>query len=209
MQSIEIFDVWGIDFMGPFPSSNGNKYILVAIEYFSKWPEAQALPTDDARVVCWFLKRLFARFGTPRALISDRGTYFCNAQLEKALKRYGKERQWQLSELEEWRQQAYENSSIYKAKTKKWHDQRLKGSKEFHIGDRELLYNSYLCLFPRKLRSRWLGPFVVKQVFPYGTIELHHLEKGNFKVNGHRLKVYHRNTLEIEQRVNMSLYLQR
>ncbi|XP_048227231.1 uncharacterized protein LOC125369264 [Ricinus communis] len=57
-----------------------------------------------------------------------------------------------------------ENSSIYKAKTKKWHDQRLKGSKEFQIGDRVLLYNSRLRLFPGKLRSRWSGPFVVKQV---------------------------------------------
>ncbi|XP_048227245.1 uncharacterized protein LOC125369275 [Ricinus communis] len=74
---------------GPFPSSYGNKYILVVVEYFSKWLEAQALPTDDARVVCRFLKKLFARFGTPRALISDKGIDFCNAQLEKALRRYG------------------------------------------------------------------------------------------------------------------------
>ena len=74
----EIFDVWGIDFMGPFPMSNGNKYILVAIDYVSKWVEAQALPTNDARVVVKFLKKLFSRFGTPRAIISDRGTHFCN-----------------------------------------------------------------------------------------------------------------------------------
>nr|GEZ07476.1 reverse transcriptase domain-containing protein [Tanacetum cinerariifolium] len=59
----EIFDVWGIDFMGPFPSSRGNKYILMAIDYLSKWVEAKALPTNDARVVCKFLKSLFARFG--------------------------------------------------------------------------------------------------------------------------------------------------
>ncbi|GJY65897.1 reverse transcriptase domain-containing protein [Tanacetum coccineum] len=66
------FDMWGIDFMGPFPSSRGNKYILVAVDYLSKWVEAKALPTNDARVVCKFLKSLFARFGTPRAIISDR-----------------------------------------------------------------------------------------------------------------------------------------
>ncbi|XP_048229079.1 uncharacterized protein LOC125369849 [Ricinus communis] len=59
----------------------------------------------------------------------------------------------------------------------------------------------------RKLRSRWSGPFVVKQVFLYGTVELHHPEKGDFKVNGHRLKLYHGNSLEIEQRVDMVLYL--
>ncbi|GJV81494.1 reverse transcriptase domain-containing protein [Tanacetum coccineum] len=67
IQVCEIFDVWGIDFMGPFPSSYGNKYILVAVDYLSKWVEAKALPTNDARVVVKFLKSLFARFGTPRA----------------------------------------------------------------------------------------------------------------------------------------------
>nr|GEV13899.1 hypothetical protein [Tanacetum cinerariifolium] len=68
----EIFDVWGIDFMGPFPSSKGNKYILVAVNYLLKWVEAKALPTNDARVVVKFLKSLFSRFGTPKAIISDR-----------------------------------------------------------------------------------------------------------------------------------------
>nr|GFC06046.1 reverse transcriptase domain-containing protein [Tanacetum cinerariifolium] len=62
-----------IDFMGPFPSSRGNKYILVAVGYLSKWVEVNALPTNDARVVCKFLKSLFARFGSPRAIIGDRG----------------------------------------------------------------------------------------------------------------------------------------
>ncbi|GJY24027.1 reverse transcriptase domain-containing protein [Tanacetum coccineum] len=85
----EIFDVWGIDFMGPFPSSRGNKYILVAVDYLSKWVEAKALPTNDARVVCKFLKSLFARFGAPRAIISDRGTHFCNDQFEKVMLKYG------------------------------------------------------------------------------------------------------------------------
>ncbi|GKA36024.1 reverse transcriptase domain-containing protein [Tanacetum coccineum] len=74
-------------FMGPFPLSNGNKYILVAIDYVSKWVEAQAFLTSDARNVVNFLKRLFARFRIPKALISDRGTHFCNYQMEKAMKR--------------------------------------------------------------------------------------------------------------------------
>ncbi|GKA59333.1 reverse transcriptase domain-containing protein [Tanacetum coccineum] len=85
----EIFDVWGINFMGPFPSSRGNKYILVAVDYLSKWVEAKALPTNDARVVVKFLKSLFARFGTPRAIISDRGTHFCNDQFAKVMSKYG------------------------------------------------------------------------------------------------------------------------
>nr|GEV92408.1 hypothetical protein [Tanacetum cinerariifolium] len=70
--SLRKFDVWGIDFMGPFPSSNGNKYILVAIDYVSKWVEAQDFPTNDARNVVNFFKKLFVQFGLPKALISDR-----------------------------------------------------------------------------------------------------------------------------------------
>ncbi|GJS94695.1 reverse transcriptase domain-containing protein [Tanacetum coccineum] len=89
IQVCEIFDIWGIDFMGPFPSSRGNKYILVAVDYLSKWVEAKALPTNDARVVCKFLKTLFSRFGAPRAIISDRGTYFCNDQFSKVMLKYG------------------------------------------------------------------------------------------------------------------------
>ncbi|GJY87135.1 reverse transcriptase domain-containing protein [Tanacetum coccineum] len=73
----------------PFPDSRGNKFILVAVDYVSKWVEVQALPTNDARVVVKFLKGLFARFGVPKALISDRGIHFCNSQLEKALLKYG------------------------------------------------------------------------------------------------------------------------
>ncbi|GJT11339.1 reverse transcriptase domain-containing protein [Tanacetum coccineum] len=85
----EIFNIWGIDFMGPFPSYRGNKYILVAVDYMSKWVEVKALPTNDARVVCRFLKSLFARFEIPCAIISDRGTYFCNDQFAKVMLKYG------------------------------------------------------------------------------------------------------------------------
>nr|GFA46155.1 reverse transcriptase domain-containing protein [Tanacetum cinerariifolium] len=88
IQICEIFDVWGIDFMGPFPSSKGNKYILVAVNYLSKWVEAKALPTNDARVVVKFLKSLFSRFGTPKAIISDRGTHFCNDQFSRVMAKY-------------------------------------------------------------------------------------------------------------------------
>ncbi|GJS75174.1 reverse transcriptase domain-containing protein [Tanacetum coccineum] len=71
IQVCEIFDIWGIDFMRPFPKSHKFEYILVAVDYVSKWAEAQALPTNDARVVVTFLKKLFCRFGMPKALISD------------------------------------------------------------------------------------------------------------------------------------------
>ncbi|XP_048228900.1 uncharacterized protein LOC125369783 [Ricinus communis] len=209
MQTVEIFDIWGIDFMGPFPSSNGNKYILVAVEYFSKWLEARALPTDDARVVCRFLKKLFARFGTPRTLISDRGMHFCNAQLEKALRRYGLTQRFSTP---------YHPQTSGQVKVRKdsgnwvnWRNSVNKHMKTPQFTRRRqrsgMIRGSKLCL--GKLRSQWLGPFMVKQVFPYGTVEFHHPEKGDFKVNGHRLKVYHGNSLETKQWINMILYLQR
>nr|GFA83115.1 reverse transcriptase domain-containing protein [Tanacetum cinerariifolium] len=89
IQICEIFDLWGIDFMGPFLSSKGNKYILVDVDYLSKWVEPKALPMNDARVVVKFLKSLFSRFGTLKAIISDQGTHFCNDQFSKVVAKYG------------------------------------------------------------------------------------------------------------------------
>ncbi|GJW75263.1 reverse transcriptase domain-containing protein [Tanacetum coccineum] len=89
IQVCEIFDVWGIDFMGLFPYSRGNKYILVAVDYLSKWVKVKALPTNDARVIYKFLKSLFARFGAPRAIISDRETHFCNDQFANVMLKCG------------------------------------------------------------------------------------------------------------------------
>nr|GEX05838.1 reverse transcriptase domain-containing protein [Tanacetum cinerariifolium] len=80
---IKTYDTW------PFPSSKGNKYILVAVDYLSKWVEAKALPTNDARVVVKFLKSLFSRFGIPRAIISDRRTHLCNDQFTRVMIKYG------------------------------------------------------------------------------------------------------------------------
>lgn len=89
MLEVELFDVWGIDFMGPFPPSFGKNYILVAVDYVSKWVEAVALPTNDSKVVVTFLKNnIFSRFGVPRALISNEGTHFLNKLMENLLKKY-------------------------------------------------------------------------------------------------------------------------
>nr|GEY80469.1 reverse transcriptase domain-containing protein [Tanacetum cinerariifolium] len=225
IQVCEIFDVWGIDFMRLFPSSRGNRYILVAVDYLSKWVEANALPTNDASVVVKFLKSLFARFRTPRAIISDRGTHFCNDKFAKRILErtvgenraswsekledalwafrtsyktpigctlyklvYGKSchlpielehkaywalkhanfdlktasdhRKLQLNELNELRDQAYENSLIYKEKTKKLHDSKIK-NRIFNVGDRVLLFNSHLKILSGKLKTRWSGPFTI------------------------------------------------
>nr|GEV87722.1 reverse transcriptase domain-containing protein [Tanacetum cinerariifolium] len=234
IQVCEIFDVWAIDFMGSFPSLRGNKYILVAVDYLLKWVEAKALPTNDARVVCKFLKSLFARFGTPRAIISNHGgsikpwfkknlrkdsrrepyllsdklddvlwafrTAFktpigctpyklvyekaCHLPIELEYKAYwalkhenfnhltlGDHRKVQLNELNKLHDQAYENSLIYKEKTKRIHDSKNK-DRVFNVGNRVLLFNSRLKIFSDKLKTRWSGPFTITHVFPYGTIEL-------------------------------------
>ncbi|GJT12826.1 putative nucleotidyltransferase, ribonuclease H [Tanacetum coccineum] len=87
---VEIFDVWGIDFMGPFPTSYGNVYILVAVDYVSKWVEAEATKTNDHSVVLKFVKKnIFARHGIPKAIISDGGSHFKNFKFGKLLKHYG------------------------------------------------------------------------------------------------------------------------
>ncbi|XP_021719618.1 uncharacterized protein LOC110687293 [Chenopodium quinoa] len=87
---VEIFDVWGIDYIGPFPSSNGICYILVAVDYVSKWVEAIASPTNDVKLVIkLFKKTIFPRFGVPRAIISDGGSHFHERQLDNLLKKCG------------------------------------------------------------------------------------------------------------------------
>ena len=87
--AVEAFDVWGIDFIGPFPNSNGNLYILLAVDYMTKWIEAIACKTNDSKVVTKFLKEnIFSRFGTPQAIISDNGSHFCNRKFESLVRKY-------------------------------------------------------------------------------------------------------------------------
>ena len=87
---VEIFDLWGIDFMGPFPPSDGKEYILVAVDYVSKWVEAIPTRTNDHREVLRFITRcIFARYGFPRAIISDGGSHFNNSHFRALLKKYG------------------------------------------------------------------------------------------------------------------------
>ncbi|CAL8993329.1 unnamed protein product, partial [Prunus brigantina] len=106
------------------------------------------------------------------------------------LKEAGTVRKLQLNELEELRNESYENARIYKDRTKLYHDKAIL-RKEFQPGMKVLLYDSRLRLFPGKLKSRWVGPFKVLQVFPHGAMEIENLKNGTrFKVNGQRLKPY-------------------
>ena len=87
---VELFSLWGMDFMGQFPSSFSNLYILLAMDYVAKWVEAIPTSTNDASVVVKFLRNhIFTRFDTPQALITDDGTHFCNKLVDKVLKKYG------------------------------------------------------------------------------------------------------------------------
>ncbi|GKB34270.1 reverse transcriptase domain-containing protein, partial [Tanacetum coccineum] len=102
----------------------------------------------------------------------------------------GDHRKVQLNELNELDDQAYENSLIYKEKTKRIHDSKIKNC-VFNVGDQVLLFNSRLKIFSGKLKSRWSEPFTIAHVFPYGTVKLSQNSGPNFKVNGHQIKHYH------------------
>ncbi|GKF04199.1 hypothetical protein Tco_0034867 [Tanacetum coccineum] len=106
------------------------------------------------------------------------------------LKTAGDHRKLQLNELSRLHDQAYENSLIYKEKTKKLHDSKIK-NRIFNVGDQVLLFNSRLKILSGKLKSRWSGRFTITKVYPYGTAKLSHADGSNFKVNCHHLKHYY------------------
>ena len=107
------------------------------------------------------------------------------------LKQAGKTHQIQLAELEEWSEKAYHSAKIYKDRTKRWHDKRIK-PKEFKPGDKVLLFNSRVKLFGEgKLRSKWKGPYTVVNASSHGAVTLQDDEGKLFKVNGQHFKVFH------------------
>ncbi|GJU72106.1 reverse transcriptase domain-containing protein [Tanacetum coccineum] len=220
IQVCEIFDVWGIDFMGPFPSSRGNNYSPLSTAYHPQTSgqvevsnrglkrilertvgENRASWSDKLDDALWAFRAAFKTpIGcTPYKLVYgkachltielERKAYWALKHFNFDLKTAGDHRKVQMNELNELQDQAYENSLIYKEKTKKTHDSKIK-NRVFNVGDQVLLFNSRLKIISGKLKTRWTGPFTVTQVFPYGTIELSQTDGSNFKVNDYRLKHY-------------------
>ena len=123
-----------------------------------------------------------------------------NSNLEDACKL----RKLQISELEELRNDAYENSKIQKARIKVFHDKSIL-RKTFDIGQKVLLYNSRLHIFPGKLRSTWSGPFIIRHVYFYGAIDIENPKNGTvFKVNGQRLKPFLENHVSNKEFISLS-----
>nr|GEY96346.1 reverse transcriptase domain-containing protein [Tanacetum cinerariifolium]GEZ00146.1 reverse transcriptase domain-containing protein [Tanacetum cinerariifolium] len=194
IQVCKIFDVWGIDFMGPFLSSRGNKYILMAVDYLSKLVEAKALPTNDARVVVMLKYGVIHRLSTAYHPHTSRQVEVSNHGLKCILERtVGENRASWSNKLDDalWAFRTTFKTPIGCTPYK------LVYGKACHLPI-ELEHKAYSALkhcnfdlkFAGKLKTRWTGPFTVTQVLPYGTVELSQTDIPNFKVNGHKLKHY-------------------
>ncbi|XP_073153151.1 uncharacterized protein [Henckelia pumila] len=180
----EIFDMWGIKFMGPFPNSFTKKYILVAVDYVSKWVEAEAFATNDAQK--YGVKHKVSTAYHPQ---TSGQVEVSNREIKQNLEKKCEKILFELNQLEEFRDQAYDMAVSYKERTKRIHDRRIH-HREFKEGEAVLQFNSRLRLFPGKLKSRWSGPYKITKVYPSGAIEIKDARNVFFTVNAQRLKHY-------------------
>ena len=140
----------------------------------------------------------------PNTVELEHKAYWAIKSFNMKMDESGEHRKLQLQELEEIRNDAYESARIYKENMKVFHDKMI-SRKEFKVGQKVLLYNSRLHLFPSKLRSRWIGPFVVTNFFPRGAVEIQSLATSKvFKENGHRLKPFYEG-LQVENVAKLDL----
>jgi hypothetical protein len=134
-------------------------------------------------------------------------------ELNRDFKLAGKKRLLDLSTLDEWRNEAYENARLFKEKVKQWHDKRIL-KREFHVGEKVLLYRSRLRFFVGKLLSKWEGPYVIVEVYHSGAIKIASLKDDTTQVvNGQRLKHYiagdsYNDDIDVIQIVSLEEFIQ-